>query len=283
MRALITGVSGFVGSYLAEELLSKGYSVCGTTRAGESLRGAELLRGELELYDLDLENRQDTAIIVNRARPDVIFHLAAMSSVAASWRDVDTTFRVNVLGTAHLLDAIREAASPKQPHPGMGERGTPRVLVVGSGEEYGSAPPEDMPLTEESPLRPDNPYAVSKAAQAMLCRIYVHAYGLPVIYMRPFNHIGPFQGLGFVAADFAMQIAEIEVGLRKPVLHVGNLEAQRDFCDVRDIVRAYVLAAERGRPGEVYNVASGKASPIRHILSTLLSLARVPIGIEADT
>ncbi len=159
---------------------------------------------------------------------------------------------------------------------------SPRVLVIGSMDEYGHVAPDQIPVTEETPLRPDSPYGVSKMAQDFLGLQYFLSHHVPIIRVRPSNHIGPRQNDQFVTSNFAKQIAEIEIGKREPVLRVGNLSAQRDFSDVRDMVRAYYFAIERGEPGEVYNIGSESAVSIQHIVELLLAHSRVPIRIEQD-
>lgn len=210
--------------------------------------------------------------MVREVRPDLVFHLAAQASVPDSWRDPATTYTTNVLGQLGLIEAILRLDDPK-----------PRLLVVSSSEIYG-APigPEELPVLESNPLRPDSPYAVSKAAQDLMAYQYVRSHRLPIVRVRPFNHIGPGQNDAYVAGAFARQVAEVEAGVRKPVIRVGNLTAQRDFTDVRDIVRGYLLAVQHGAPGEVYNLASGRAIPVQHILDFYVSRSRAPLRVETD-
>jgi GDP-4-dehydro-6-deoxy-D-mannose reductase len=207
---------------------------------------------------------------VREVAPTHVFHLAAQSSVAASFEDAGGTLTNNLAAQANLLDACRALPEP------------PRILVVGSAEEYGLVRPEETPLTEAQPFRPTSPYAVSKVAQDLLGWQYFHSYGLPVVRVRPFNHAGPGQSDQFAIAAFARQIAEIEAGRRAPVVRVGNLDARRDFLDVRDVARAHVLALTRGTPGAVYNVGSGVAVRIGDALDALLRLAWAPVKVEPD-
>ncbi|HEX9414436.1 MAG TPA: GDP-mannose 4,6-dehydratase, partial [Ktedonobacterales bacterium] len=202
--------------------------------------------------------------------PDLVFHLAAQSSVAASWADPARTLAINAGGAVHLLEAIRAASL------------APRIVLVGSGEQYGVVHPEDNPITETTAFRPVNPYAVAKVAQDLFGYQYFVAYGLSVVRARPFNHFGPRQEATFVISGFAQQIAQIESGQAEPILFVGNLQPQRDFLPVEDVVRAYVALAQRGHPGEAYNIASGQPRSIGEVLERLLSLARVPIRIQED-
>lgn len=266
MKALITGGSGFVGKYLREELEEAGWTVYITGLEEEGAEGLPEHFCHLNILEqVAIEN------LLRRLRPDVVFHLAAQSSVALSWRNPALTVDVNVKGSVNLLEAIRQAGEP-----------WPQTVLIGSGEEYGHILPQETPVTEENLLRPGNLYAATKAAQNLIGKIYAQAYRLPVVLVRPFNHIGPGQLPGFVAADFCKQIAEAEAGLREPVMRVGNLTAQRDFTDVRDVVRAYRLLAEKGRPGETYNVGSGHAVEIRELLRCLLSLSKGDIQAEVD-
>ena len=199
--------------------------------------------------------------LLRECRPDLIFHLAAQAAPSLSLVQPGETLTNNILGQLHILQAAVEL--------GM----APRILVIGSADEYGRVLPEELPVRETNALRPVNPYSVSKIAQDYLGLQYFLSHHLPVVRLRPFNHIGPRQGPGFVVADFARQIAEAEAGMAPPVVHVGNLESQRDFTDVRDMVRAYYLALTLGEPGEVYNVGSEQAWSIGEVLDRLLALS----------
>jgi GDP-4-dehydro-6-deoxy-D-mannose reductase len=202
--------------------------------------------------------------------PDFIFHLAAVAKVGGSWRDPWPVLQNNIRGQLNLLHALVKLEV------------SPRVLVIGSNEEYGLVQPQELPLTEHTPLRPNSPYGVSKVAQDMLGLQYHLSYQLPIVRVRPFNHLGPRQAPGFVAPDFAQQIAQIEVGQRPPRMRVGNLKARRDFTDVRDMVRAYYLAITQGAPGEVYNIGSGQSHAIQELLDVLLSYSQAQIIVEPD-
>jgi GDP-4-dehydro-6-deoxy-D-mannose reductase len=222
------------------------------------------------LISADLRGRDNVQSLVEETKPDCIFHLAAQSFVPSSFADPWDTLENNILSELNLLEAVRRSGRDV------------RFLVVGSNEEYGAPEPGELPQTEQNPLRPNNPYAVSKVGQDFLGLQYHLAYGLQVVRVRPFNHTGPGQSPRFVVPAFASQIARIEVGLQEPVMRVGNLDAARDFVDVRDIVRAYHLAVTRGEPGDVYNLASGLPQSIKALLETLLSYSETAIRVERD-
>lgn len=268
MRALITGVGGFAGSHLSDYLLD---------HTDWQLFGCELpgwdgscLDRRITRIEADLREREAVRAMLEQAAPDAIFHLAAQAFVPVSWADPWSTLENNICAQVNILDGLIQ----------LGAR--PRVVVVGSNEEYGLVRPEDLPLREDSPLRPNSPYAVSKVAQDFLGLSYFLSYALPVMRVRPFNHIGPRQSEAFVAPAFAKQIALIEAGRQEPTIRVGNLSAQRDFTDVRDMVRAYDLVLTMGQPGEVYNIGSGQPRTIQTLLETLLSLSTTRIRIEFD-
>ena len=272
MKTLITGISGFVGSHLANYLLEHtDWQIAGTVYG--LAQNIEPIQHRLELYPAELSRLPVVQYILDRARPDVIFHLAAVAITGRSWRDPAATLQVNVGMQANILQALVNLKLDS------------RVIVVGSSEEYGAALSNTSAqgsIDEETPFQPINPYAVSKVAQDMLGLQYHLSHGLDTVRVRPFNHIGPRQGLGFVVPDFSSQIAQIEAGQRPAVIQVGNLEAQRDFTDVRDVVRAYHLLALKGRSGEVYNVGSGRAHAVQEILDYLIAQAKVPIRVELD-
>lgn len=270
-RILITGCTGFVGGYLVEQCRIRypqaelfglsGHSTFHTAKPGMS--GVKLLVA-------DITQPESIRKVVARSQPDLIIHLAAQSSVSASWKDPLGTLKVNAGGTIHLLEALRS------------EQLTPRVVLIGSGEQYGMVRPEDNPIREECPFRPANPYAVSKAVQDLYGYQYFVAYGLPILRARPFNHFGPRQSSTFVVANFARQIALIEAEKAEPVLSVGNLQARRDFLPVEDVVAAYLAVAEQGQPGEAYNIGSGQARSIRAILVLLLTFTGTAIQLRED-
>lgn len=266
MRALITGINGFVGGHLAEQLLGQGgYEVWGLTRAPGRL--PPFLHGQVAEVHADLCDPAATAQAIAQARPGVIFHLAGQPFVPESFRDPAGTLRANTLGALHIFLALIEQRLPA------------RVVVVGTNEEYGTISAADLPIAEATPLRPTNPYGVSKAAQSLLAQQYHLSHGLDIVRVRPFTHIGPRQNERFVTAAFARQIARIECGRQAASVKVGNLGARRDFTDVRDMVRAYALLAEHGEAGAVYNAGSGEPVMISTLLDYLLeaSTARVEV------
>jgi GDP-4-dehydro-6-deoxy-D-mannose reductase len=266
-RILITGHSGFVGAYLIAACRE---AFPAAALHGLSERAAPAGDGPVRTHVAHLQDAAEVRAIVAEVRPDLIFHLAAQSSVAASWEDPVATLAIHAGGTVQLLEAVRAAGI------------APRTLLVGSGEQYGLVPPEENPITEDTPFRPVNPYAVSKVAQDLFGYQYFVAYGLPVIRARAFNQFGPRQQPAFVISSLARQIAEIEAGQAEPVLLVGNLQPQRDFLPVEDGVAAYIALARAGHPGAAYNVASGRARSIADILERLLRLARVAIEVRED-
>ena len=269
MKALITGISGFVGSHLCDYVLAHtDWQVAGTVYG--PYRNIQGICSKLELYPAELSRLSVVEFVLDQARPDVIFHLAAMAVTGRSWRDPASTIQINAAMQANILQAI------------VNLKLDCRVIVVGSSEEYGAVTPDQLPIDETAPLRPLNPYAVSKVTQDMLGLQYYLSHGLDTVRVRPFNHIGPRQSPGFVVPDFASQVARIEVGAQEPVLHVGNLEARRDFTDVRDVVRAYYLLAVKGQAGQVYNVGSGRAYAIQHVLDEFLVHSTVPIQVVPD-
>lgn len=268
MRALITGAGGFVGGHLCQYLLGHtDWELAGTVFGAPTVERRE---ARLVLYPADLRDPSEVQALADETQPDYVFHLAAQSFVPASFADPWDTLENNIRAELNVLEAARRSGREVS------------VLVIGSNEEYGAPEPDELPQTEESPLRPSNPYAVSKVGQDFLGLQYHLAYGLPVVRVRPFNHTGPGQSPRFVVPAFASQIARIEAGLQEPVMKVGNLSTARDFSDVRDIVRAYHLAATEGEPGEVYNLASGQARSIEGLLETLLSYSEADIQIEKD-
>jgi GDP-4-dehydro-6-deoxy-D-mannose reductase len=269
LKALITGISGFVGSHLAEYLLeATDWGVAGTVFGPYG--NITDLGDQLELYPAELSRLEVVAFILEQAQPDAIFHLAAQPLVSTSQRDPWGTLETNIRMQLSLLEGVAKV------RPGC------RVLVVGSSEEYGQVSPEQLPVDENTPLRPMNPYALSKVAQDLMGLQYHLAHKLQIIRVRPFNHIGPRQGLGFVTADFASQIAAAELGLQRPVISVGNLDARRDFSDVRDVVRAYTALITQGAPGQVYNIGAGESHSVQEILDTLLGMSRVSIEVQQD-
>jgi GDP-4-dehydro-6-deoxy-D-mannose reductase len=271
MRALITGVTGFVGSHLADYLVTRGdLEVYGTHRWRSRTDNIEHLRGRLRLVECDLRDAGAVHRMLATVRPDRVFHLAAQSYVPTSWLAPVETIAGNVTCQLNLFEAARDLQLPAQFH------------IAGSSEEYGLVHKDEVPIREENPLRPLSPYAVSKVTQDILGYQYWKSHRLHVVRTRGFNHTGPRRGEVFVTSNLSRQVAEIEKGRREPVVWVGNLEAIRDFTDVRDMVRAYWLALERGEPGEVYNVCSGRGYSVRSVLETLLGLTAVSVEVRED-
>lgn len=270
LRALITGYGGFAGSHLAEHLLSEtDWRIWGTVYPADAV--ARHHQAAVAAMPADLRDPAVTAEAVAAADPDLVFHLAGQSSVHDAWRDPWATFETNVRMQVNL-------------HQALAARGRAvRMVVVTSNEVYGAPPPERLPVDETAPLAPLNPYAASKVAQDMMAELYGLAHDeVEVIRVRPFTHIGPHQDSRFVTASFARQVAEIEAGVAEPRVRVGNLSAERDFSDVRDIVRGYRLVAERGRPGEVYNLGSGRAHAIEEVLNLMVAHSGVDVEVVRD-
>lgn len=264
MKALIIGGAGFVGGYLIRELKAAGQQVCATCLENETIRE------DCGRYVLDILDAKAVEDIIADIQPDVIYHLAAQSSVSLSWKKPRLTADINVIGTINVLEAVRSQEKKI------------RLLLIGSGEEYGFIRPDACPLTEDEPLNPGNIYAATKACQGMLGEIYARAYNMDIIMVRAFNHSGPEQLPVFVISDFCRQIAMIEKGDAPAVMSVGNLSARRDFTDVRDVVRAYRLLSEKGVSGRTYNVGRGKAVAIQYILDTALGFSNADIEVRQD-
>lgn len=265
-RALIIGASGFVGGYLIQCLTENGVKkVHATKRPSEDYDNNNAI-----VHDLDIMEIENIISVLYETRPTHIFHLAAQSSVGLAWNNPGLTIDVNIKGSVNVLDAIRELYYK------------PRILMVGSGEEYGHINPDEIPIKEDNHVRPGNIYAATKACQNMIGEVYAKAYDIELLQVRAFNHIGPGQDSLFVVSDFCKQVAEIEKGIREPIIKVGNLMARRDFTDVRDVVRAYYLLAERGKVGETYNVGCGKAVYINDILEMIIGKAHKSIAVEID-
>lgn len=271
MRIFITGITGLIGSHLADYLITlPDVEVIGFKRWRADDRAIRHLGDRIRLIEGDIEDAFSIATALESARPDRIYHLAAQSYPSESWAAPVATLQANVIGTVNVLEAARRFAPESQIH------------IAGSAASYGLIRPEDVPISEDRPLKPLSPYGVSKAAQEMLGYQYAQSYGLRVYLTRSFIHIGPRQDSRTSAQTFARQIAEAEAGLRPPVIHVGNLEPRRDYLDVEDAVRALWLLLERGKPGEVYNIASGSAPQVRELLDIYLSLAAIPLEVQVD-
>lgn len=269
MKVLITGVAGFVAAHMIELLRDEepDAEIFGIARP----RGTPAaLPDRVTVIEADLLDAAGTRAAVTMAQPDRVIHLAAQSSPQRSVADPEGTLRTNLVGALNLLEAVRACRTP------------PRVLLVGSSEEYGLASASEIPLREDAPLRPNSPYAVSKIAQGYLGLQYALVHGVPVVRTRTFHHTGPGRGEQFAESSFARQIAEIERGGRDAVLSVGNLDAIRDFADVRDVVRAYWMLIDRGESGEVYNVCTGRGQRIRDLLDILIKASNVRLDVRVD-
>lgn len=270
-RVLITGVSGFAGSHLAEHLANtKKYKIYGTYLSDQSLSNIISVKDKVNLTKIDLSKEKDVFKLIREIEPDIIFHLAALSAPFDSFKNPAWTINNNVSVEINILEAVRRLNS------------ITKILVVSSGDIYGRVLEKEIPIDETTPLRPNSSYAVSKIAQDFLGLQYYISYNIPVIRVRPFNHIGPRQSPSFVVSSFAKKIIEIEKGLKKPILEVGNLDTIRDFTDARDIVEAYDLIIDKGIAGEVYNIGSGIGYKISEILDRLISISGVKLKIIVD-
>lgn len=271
MKVLITGISGFAGSHLAEYFLAEGkHEIFGTIKWRSDRQNISHIQDRIHLFECDIKDAFAMKTIITEIKPEQIFHLAAQSYVSFSWRAPQETLITNIIGELNLFEAVRQVKID------------PLIHIAGSSEEYGMVVPEELPITEANALRPLSPYGVSKVTQDLLGYQYFKSYGMKIIRTRAFNHTGPRRGTVFATSNFAKQIVEIEKNKRDPVIYVGNLEAVRDFTDVRDVVRAYALTLERGDPGEVYNIASGKGIKIRDMLDMLVALSNADLKIEQD-
>lgn len=263
--ALVTGATGFAGTHLMRELeRTTSWDLVGLSQRARPITGRATLL-TCDLLDAELVHR-----VFERWRPTIVVHLAAQTYVPKSFASPATTLTNNILAQLHVLEACRALDQ------------SPLVLVVGSSEEYGHVSPDELPITERQPFRPGNPYAVSKVTQDMLGLQYFLAHGLRIVRVRPFNHCGPGQSDRFVLANFARQVVEAELERIEPVILTGDLSAERDFLDVRDVARAYRLAIEHGVPGEVYNIASGRSYAIGTLLDKLIALGRASVTVRTD-
>lgn len=271
MRVLITGITGFAGSHLAELCLSKtDVELYGMIRWRSRMENIEHIQDRIRLLECDLRDASSTRDVIEEVRPDWIFHLAAQSFVPTSWKAPSESLQTNIIGQLNIFEAVKKL--------GLGCR----IQIACSSEEYGMVYPDEVPIKESNPLRPLSPYGVSKVGQDMLGYQYFMSYGMKIVRTRGFNHTGPRRAPVFVCSDFARQIIDIEKGLKPPIMEVGNLDAKRDFTDVRDMVRAYWLSLEKGTPGSVYNICTGRSYSIREILGKLVEISGVRVDVRTD-
>lgn len=268
-KAFITGLTGFAGKHLSAHLLDQGFTVSGTYLTEDSIEGLQN-KNQIDLHQLDLLDSEKTHSIINSVRPDYVFHLAALASPRESFKDPMNTFTTNISGQISVLEAIKKL-----------ELFDTKTLIISSAEIYGHVNPADLPMDEDTPFMPTNPYAVSKITQDYLSLMYHLTNKLKIVRVRPFNHVGPGQAPIFVISAFAKKIVDIEKG-RESVMKIGNLTSKRDFTDVRDMVKAYFLALEKGEDGQVYNLGSGKSYQISDILDMMIGLSNVEIKTEQD-
>lgn len=272
MKVLITGITGFAGSHLADYILAEhsGVEVFGIMRWRSRRENIEHIADKIRLIECDLRDLSSTKDVIGEVRPEKIFHLAAQSFVPTSWNAPAESLTTNILGQLNVFEACRSLGI------------NPWIQLACSSEEYGLVHPDEVPIKETNPLRPLSPYAVSKVGQDYLGYQYAQSYKMNIVRTRGFNHTGPRRGDVFVDSNFACQIVRIEKGLAEPVIYVGNLDAIRDFTDVRDMVRGYWLSTERCEPGEVYNICSGRGIVIRDMLDMLLTMAKVKVELRTD-
>jgi GDP-4-dehydro-6-deoxy-D-mannose reductase len=272
MRVLITGITGFAGSHLVDYCLArKDVEVCGIQRWRSRTENIEHCLSDFCMYECDVRDASSVRDVIEQIKPDWIFHLAAQSFVPTSWRAPTESLTTNILGQLNVFEAVRKTGL------------RPRIQIAGSSEEYGMVDPKDeLPLKETNALRPLSPYAVSKVSQDLLAYQYFMSFKMDVVRTRGFNHTGPRRPPVFVCSDFAKQLVDIEKGKRNPVIRVGNLDAVRDFTDVRDMVRGYWLALEKGKSGDVYNISSGVGRKMSEVLEMLIGLSGVKVEVVRD-
>lgn len=272
MKVLVTGITGFAGSHLADFCLAKkDVELYGIIRWRSRTENIEHIWDRLRLVECDLRDATSTRDAIETIRPDWIFHLAAQSFVPTSWNAPTESLTTNIIGQLNVFEAVRRIKL------------NCRIQIACSSEEYGMVYPDEIPIKETNPLRPLSPYAVSKVGQDMLGYQYFMSYKMDIVRTRGFNHTGPRRPPIFVCSDFAKQLVEIEKGFRSPVIKVGNLEARRDFTDVRDIVKGYWLALEKGKAGAVYNLCSGTSRRIGDVLEMLIAESALSVKVEVES
>lgn len=262
-KILITGSEGFVGQHLWKELTDNGYEVFGTDLATK--------KDNSKYFSGDITKTEEIKNIIVSLKPDAIIHLAAWSNPGTSFANPQKTFEINTIGTINLFEAVRAL-----------DNYHPRILAIGSSAEFGIVPKNKLPIAEETPLSANSPYGVSKIANWYVVCQYVSSYGFDIIYPTPFNHTGPSQGLGFLAADISSQIVKIENGEQEPIVKTGDLSTLREILDVRDVVRAYRLLLEKGKTGERYLICTGKSTPVKEVVEMLLSFSSAKIKTSTD-
>lgn len=272
IKILITGITGFAGSHLAEILVQENkYDVVGIHASDRHLENLKAVKEKIHLEKVNLLDGDETARVIEKTKPEIIFHLAAAATVTNSFEKAADFITNNSTSQINLFEAVRK----------NNLFGT-KIIVISSANIYGLVSLKNIPINENVPFTPDNPYSVSKITQDYLGLCYFLAYKLPIVRLRPFNHIGPRLSADLSISRFAKQIAEIEKGLKEPVMRVGNLEAKRDFTDVRDMVRAYILASEKCISGEAYNIGTGVSRTIGEVLDQLISLSNLKIEIKSE-
>lgn len=270
MKALITGIGGFAGGHLARHLLSQNIAVAGFYHPDHPpSKNLSDIEKQIDLFPSDLSDQKQIELLLKKIKPDYIFHLAAFASAAQSFKSPKKTIENNVFSQLNLLEACSNLKLKT------------RILIIGSSDEYGNIEPKDLPVNEDTPIAPVSPYALSKLIQDFMGLQYFINKNLFIVRVRPFNHIGPGQSKNFVIPDFVSQIVELEKKGGGEI-RVGNVDALRDFTDVRDMAKAYLLALQKGKAGEVYNIGSGKLVKINDILKKLISLSKAKISIEQD-
>lgn len=264
-KILITGSEGFAGQHLISELVNSGYEVYGTIFASGNNQK------KIKTFVCNVESPTEILSIITSLKPDAIFHLAGQPKPGLSFNIPQKTFLVNTIGTINLLEAVRSIPNYY-----------PRIILIGTSEEHGIVSPECLPITENTPLNPINPYAISKTTNWFLAKEYVKSFNFDIVYVTPFTHTGPGQGLGFLSPDVASQIVEIEKGQKQPILETGDLSSRRDIGDVRDVIRAYRLLMEKGQKGERYIISTGKSIPVSEIVEKLIKMSKVKIELKID-
>lgn len=273
MKVLITGITGMAGSHLAEYLVARGdCEIHGTLRWRSNRENIAKIEKEAFFHECELRDPYAVTRLLREIRPHRIYHLASQSNVATSWLSPRETLVNNITAQLNILESLK-----------LLDQTDTRVHIAGSSEEYGMVQEHELPVTELNPLRPISPYGVSKVTQDTMAYQYFQNFGLHIVRTRCFNHTGPRRSDSFATSSFARQIVEIEIMGKAPVILVGNLQAKRDFTDIRDVVRAYHLALEHCEPGTVYNIGSGIATSLRHVLDLLLTMSRMAIRVKQDT